>query len=101
MIGRGAANTDCILLSNNWIIGWMWIRGLELLRRDGFMNQCLRCNKQCSVASLFCDKCRVLVEHQVNTSVPPAQMETDISILSTSPHAAQAAIPSPQHNGAA
>ena len=67
------------------------------------MNQCLRCNKQCSVASLFCDECRALVGRQINSSAPgqPAHMERDVSILSTSPHVAHRAIPPSRYDGAA
>lgn len=51
------------------------------------MNQCLRCNKQCSVASLFCDECRSFVEDSVQQGGPvlPARRERDISVVSTSP----------------
>ncbi len=64
------------------------------------MNQCLRCNKQCSVASLFCDECSLLVEDPVPPVGPalPARMERDVSTISTSP---QTAIPSLQREGPA
>ncbi len=61
------------------------------------MNQCLRCNKQCSVASLFCDKCNLLVEDPAQT-VGPARMERDVSTVSTSP---QTVIPSRQQGSTA
>jgi Viral BACON domain len=63
------------------------------------MNQCLRCNKQCSVASLFCDECRSFVEDSVQQGGPvlPERRERDISVVSTSP---QTTIPPLQPGGA-
>ncbi len=54
------------------------------------MNQCLRCHKQCGVASLFCDECRVLVRQSIDSFTPaqPVRTKEDISHLSTSPHMA-------------
>lgn len=50
------------------------------------MNQCLRCNRQCSAASLFCDACESLFQDQER--VDPGnfvQAERDVSALATSP----------------
>ncbi len=47
------------------------------------MNQCLRCKRQCSVTSLFCDTCETLFQDQERSA---SHVEKDISALATSPH---------------
>ncbi len=51
------------------------------------MNQCLRCKRQCSTTSLFCNTCETLFQGQ-EPSAPgaSAHSEKDVSALATSPH---------------
>jgi hypothetical protein len=51
------------------------------------MNQCLRCNRQCSVNSLFCNECEALLQNRGRSAPGEApRVEKDISALATSPH---------------
>ncbi len=51
------------------------------------MNQCLRCNRQCSVTSLFCNECEALLQNQGRPAPGGAlRVEKDVSALATSPH---------------
>ena len=51
------------------------------------MNQCLRCNRQCSVTSLFCNECEALLQNQERPAPGGAlRAEKDVSALATSPH---------------
>ena len=61
------------------------------------MNQCLRCNRQCSVTSLFCNECEALLQNQGRPAPGGAlRVEKDVSALATSPHVS---IPSGQIEG--
>ncbi|MBV9615453.1 MAG: hypothetical protein JO031_08360 [Ktedonobacteraceae bacterium] len=61
------------------------------------MNQCLRCNRQCSVTSLFCDNCEALFQEQESPALEESQhVEKNISALATAP---QVAVSSPQDDG--
>ncbi|HEU5226361.1 MAG TPA: hypothetical protein VFU49_01020, partial [Ktedonobacteraceae bacterium] len=50
------------------------------------MNQCLRCNKSCNAASLFCEECRSLLGRQVDRGE-----QVDVADFATSPQVAVAA----------
>jgi hypothetical protein len=51
------------------------------------MNQCLRCNRQCSATSLFCDACESLFQGQERLAPGDTpRVENDVSALATSPH---------------
>src|SRR5438552_11188788 len=51
------------------------------------MNQCLRCNRQCSATSLFCDACESLFQKQEHSAPgEAAHVENDVSAFATSPH---------------
>jgi Viral BACON domain len=53
------------------------------------MKQCLRCNRQCSVSSLFCNECEALLQNQGRPAPGETiRVEKDVSALATSQHVA-------------
>ncbi len=53
------------------------------------MKQCLRCNRQCSVSSLFCNECEALLQKQGRPAPGDVtRVEKDVSALAASQHVA-------------